>query len=91
MLQRSYYEVITSRINEPRKFIQIIEGPRQVGKSTLIKQVLKQTSIPWVHFSADNVAATRTAWISDCWSTARMILYQREQIISCGDAFLNLP
>ena len=32
MLQRSYFETITSRINEPRKFIQIIEGPRQVGE-----------------------------------------------------------
>ena len=70
-MQRSYFETIASRINEPRKFLQIIEGPRQVGKSTLIKQVLKSTSLPWVHFTADNVPATRTAWISDCWATAR--------------------
>lgn len=32
MIQRSYYEPIIKRLNEPRKFIQIIEGPRQVGK-----------------------------------------------------------
>ena len=71
MLQRAYFETITKRLNEPRKFIQIIEGPRQVGKSTLIKQVLKGLAIPWLHFSADNVPATRSAWISDCWTTAR--------------------
>ena len=71
MIQRSYFETIARRVNEPRKFLQIIEGPRQVGKSTLIKQVLKSTSLPWVHFTADNVPATRTAWISDCWATAR--------------------
>ena len=71
MIQRSYFETITKRVNEPRKFIQIIEGPRLVGKSTLIKQVLRGTSLPWVHFTADNVPATRTAWISDCWTTAR--------------------
>ena len=74
-MQRSYFETITRRINEPRKFIQIIEGPRQVGKSTLIKQVLKSISLPWVHFSADNIPATKTAWISDCWSTARNKLH----------------
>ena len=34
-MQRSYFKTITQRLNEPRKFIQIIEGPRQVGKSTL--------------------------------------------------------
>ena len=71
MLQRTYFETITKRLNEPRKFIQIIEGPRQVGKSTLIKQVLKGLAMPWLHFSADNVPATRNAWISDCWTTAR--------------------
>lgn len=75
MIQRSYFETIARRINEPRKFLQIIEGPRQVGKSTLIKQVLKSATLPWVHFSADNVPATRTAWISDCWATARNKLH----------------
>ena len=71
MIQRPYFETITQRMNEPRKFIQIIEGPRQVGKSTLIKQVLKSVTMPWIHFSADNVPATRSAWINDCWATAR--------------------
>ena len=28
-MQRPYFETITQRLNEPRKFIQIIEGPRQ--------------------------------------------------------------
>ena len=35
MIQRPYFETITMRLNEPRKFIQIIEGPRQVGKLVL--------------------------------------------------------
>ena len=71
MTQRPYFKTIAARINEPRHFIQIIEGPRQVGKSTLIKQVLQSAEMPWLHFSADNVPATRQAWISDCWATAR--------------------
>ena len=71
MLQRTYFNTITSRIIEPRKFIQIIEGPRQVGKSTLIKQVLRSIEIPWMHFAADNIPATRNYWISECWFTAR--------------------
>lgn len=37
MIQRSYFETITRCIEEPRKFIQIIEGPHQVGRSTLTK------------------------------------------------------
>ncbi len=75
MIQRSYFQTIVVRINEPRKFIQIVEGPRQVGKSTLIKQVLHSISAPWMHFAADNVPATRSAWISDCWASARNKLH----------------
>lgn len=29
MIQRAYFETIAKLIDEPRKFIQIIEGPRQ--------------------------------------------------------------
>ncbi len=70
-MQRIYYQTIIERINEPRRCIQIIEGPRQVGKSTVIRQVLETISIPWLHFAADDIPATRAAWISDCWEMAR--------------------
>jgi predicted AAA+ superfamily ATPase len=42
-----------------------------VGKSTLIKQVLNDINKPYLLYSADSIPATQTAWISDCWSTAR--------------------
>lgn len=71
MTQRPYFELVTKRIQEPRKFLQIIEGPRQVGKSTLIKGVLKNLDIPWLHFAADNVPVSQNYWISECWNTAR--------------------
>ena len=70
-MQRAYYKLITERIKEPRKFLQIVEGPRQVGKSTVIKQVLKTTDMPWLHFAADNVPATSNYWINECWMAAR--------------------
>ena len=97
MIQRPYYELIAQRIQEPRKFIQIIEGPRQVGKSTLMKQVLRNLSLPWLHFAADNVPATRSEWISTCWTTARnkirfivsILLLLRRLITSSGGDYLS--
>jgi len=71
MIQRPYFQTIMTRVKEPRKFIQIIEGPRQVGKSTLIKQILQTVDMPYLHFSADNIPASRNYWISDCWIAAR--------------------
>ncbi|MGE0020199.1 MAG: AAA family ATPase [Draconibacterium sp.] len=46
MFKRLYFQEVTKRLTEPKKFIQVITGPRQVGKTTLIKQVLNKTDIP---------------------------------------------
>ena len=46
-------------------------GARQIGKSTVVKQVLKDLTIPYQFFSADNVPASNTAWISNCWEATR--------------------
>lgn len=71
MYKRAEYQIITKRLNEPRKFIQVVTGPRQVGKSTVVKQVLGDLDIPYQLFSADNVPATNNAWISNCWAAVR--------------------
>lgn len=61
-------------MEEPRRFIQVIVGARQVGKSTVAKQVLKDLKIPYQFYSADNVPTTNNGWISDCWSAVRSIM-----------------
>ena len=63
--------MLQSRIEEPRRFIQVLAGPRQVGKSTVVKQVLKETSISYLLFTADNESPENTAWIGEVWATAR--------------------
>ena len=56
---------------EPRRMIQVICGPRQVGKSTMVKQVLQETTIPHTVVSADSIPEENTAWIGEVWETAR--------------------
>ncbi|SFO86614.1 ATP-binding protein [Prevotella sp. tf2-5] len=73
MYKRAEYQVIKERLEEPRKFIQVVMGPRQVGKSTVVKQVLQDLDIPFQQFSADNVPATNTAWVSNCWAAVRSL------------------
>ena len=48
-------------------------GPRQVGKSTVVKQVLQELDAPYQLFTADNVPATNSAWVSDCWAAVRSL------------------
>lgn len=71
MFTRSQYSVLMSRIMEKRDKIQVISGPRQVGKSTMVKQVLQASPIPYMFETADNVPAEASSWIADTWATAR--------------------
>ena len=71
MFKRAQFIELFSRILEPRDKIQVISGPRQVGKSTLVKQVLQETTVPHLLVSADNVEETNNAWIGEMWATAR--------------------
>ena len=73
MYKRSEYQKIKSRIEENRRFIQVVMGARQVGKSTVVKQVLNDISLPYLFFSADNVPAINTAWVSNCWAATRSL------------------
>ena len=54
----------------------MVMGARQVGKSTVVKQVLKDLDMPCQFFSAD-IPATNSAWISDCWAAVRSLKESR--------------
>ena len=73
MYKRAEYLTIKNRLEEARKFIQVVMGPRQVGKSTVVKQVLQDLDVPYLLFSADNVPASNTAWVSNCWAAVRSL------------------
>ena len=74
MYKRAEYKVIKSRIEEPRRFIQVVMGARQIGKSTVVRQVLGDLVLPYRFFSADNVPATNGLWIADCWNAVRSLM-----------------
>lgn len=70
--KRAQFQEILSRINEPRSKIQVIVGPRQVGKSTLIGQVLEECTLPFDSYSADDVTGVSADWLTQVWESQRM-------------------
>lgn len=77
--KRLAYNIIKERLSEPRRFIQVVMGPRQIGKSTTVLQVLKDINIPYLYFSADSVPASDSNWIKTCWASARLRLSTEKQ------------
>jgi uncharacterized protein len=72
MIERDQLQAFTKRILEPRKFIQVLMGPRQVGKTTMAVQMLKKIKGPYIFESADAVSAINSTWIEQKWETARL-------------------
>ena len=74
---RKQFNTLKERILEPRKFIQVLAGPRQVGKSTLVSQVLAQLAIPHTIEVADAVDPKDNDWIHRVWEAARITMTLR--------------
>jgi hypothetical protein len=71
MIVRSQIEELVDRTKEPRKAIQVLAGSRQVGKTTMIKQLLEKVAMPSLYFNADAVNPDDTEWIAARWEDAR--------------------
>lgn len=78
MYKLPVYKKIKQLIEEPRRFIQVIMGPRQVGKSTVVKQVLNDITIPFKFYAADDVPDYNSNWIVQCWESVRLLAEQKE-------------
>jgi predicted AAA+ superfamily ATPase len=65
--------ILTSRLREPRRFLQIVTGPRQVGKTTLVEQVVAAVDRPSLIVSADEPTLRDAAWLSAQWERARLL------------------
>ena len=72
--ERSMADELVKRLYEPRRFIQVIFGPRQTGKTTLAAQVAKRCQLPYIHVTADVPGLRDLQWIAQQWETARALV-----------------
>lgn len=70
--KRSVYQEILNRIKEKRQFIQVLAGPRQVGKTTLARQTMEACGLPVHYASADEPTLQDRSWLNQQWDIARL-------------------
>lgn len=70
--ERQQADTLGARLNEPRRFLQVVAGARQVGKTTLVGQVLNRLDVPSVFVSADGPTVGDTAWLAAQWERGRL-------------------
>lgn len=70
--QSYYLEQLTERIGDQRNFIQVVTELRQVGKTTMVLQLLKNSNLGNTYESADGILNSNAEWIVQIWETARL-------------------
>ncbi len=89
--QRPQSVVLAARLAEPRRFIQVVAGPRQVGKFTLVQQVTEGLAIPVRQASADEPTLRGAEWIAQQWDVARLSIADARGALLVLDEIQKIP
>ena len=87
MFERAINRQILTRLREPRRLIQVILGPRQVGKTTSLWQVLDAIDSPSHYVTADTATLESAAWLDEQWACARQMYsdWQRPVVLAVDE------
>ena len=69
--RRPWADELAGRLREPRRFMQVVAGSRQVGKTTLAGQAAERSGLPTRYASADEPTLRGVGWIEQQWEAAR--------------------
>lgn len=89
--QRPQAATLAARLAEPRRFMQVVAGPRQVGKTTLVQQVTESLSVPVRQASADEPGLRSTDWIAQQWEAARLTIKGNDSAVLVLDEIQKIP
>ena len=73
MYQRKLVETLVSRMNEPRRYLQILIGPRQSGKTTALQQAVGHIALP-SHVALASIDSCSRDWLRAQWQQARNLI-----------------
>ncbi len=91
MYNRLIFKEVLRRFQEPNLLIQVLIGPRQVGKTTLAEQIMAAANIPSFYASADEPTLKNPAWIEQEWLIARELCLTQGEGLLVLDEIQKIP
>lgn len=91
MITRSILDPIVTRLRDRRRFLQVLAGPRQVGKTTLARQAMLAFGDRATYITADNPAPEGNLWIAQQWELARLRCRQSGTWLLVLDEIQKIP
>lgn len=89
--QRPQAAVLAERLAEPRRFVQVVAGPRQVGKSTMVQQVTAELDVPVRYVSADEPTLRGADWVNQQWEAVRLEATGKAGAVLVLDEIQKIP
>src|SRR5580704_1432756 len=78
MVRVGIHDELLKRLREKRRFVQVLAGPRQAGKTTVVRQVMEAARIPAHYASADEPTLRDRTWLEQQWDLARLKARERK-------------
>jgi predicted AAA+ superfamily ATPase len=72
-IRKNLYDELVDALTGSANLIQVIIGPRQVGKTTLSLQVLERWKGSSLYETADQPGTPTLSWLEDIWEKARLL------------------
>jgi len=89
--ERSVASAIESRLKESARFIQVIAGARQIGKTTMVHQILSRHGGAQIVASGDEPASKDSSWLAAHWERARLLRAEHGGCVLVLDEIQKIP
>lgn len=90
-MKRSFVTKLIERLKEPPRAIQMVLGPRQVGKTTGVLQLREELPQEFIYRSADEVFGRGQDWLQSAWNEARLARTEQSSVVLVIDEIQKIP
>ncbi|MDH3974211.1 MAG: ATP-binding protein [Deltaproteobacteria bacterium] len=91
MFKRPIFYTLLERLSEARRFIQVLSGPRQTGKTTISRQIMEACGMLSHYASADEPMLKDRIWVEQQWEAARLKERQKGKVLLILDEVQKIP
>lgn len=90
-LERRHLSDLRRHLQEPRPLVQVLVGPRQVGKTTTALQLAAEAGDTAIYATADEAGGLGTSWIETQWARARSRAKSHDPTLLVLDEIQKVP
>lgn len=72
-IRQNLYDELFGALKDKENLVQVIIGPRQIGKTTLVLQLLERWEGAKLYETADQPGTPSLSWLTDVWQKARAL------------------